>query len=155
MVSVRAVLGGLLAAGLLSAAPAYAQDGAKGVDEAWIGAVKAGNVDAVVALYAPDAVLYPPDALEARGTAAIRASYTEMLGAMTINEATIDSQYQTSGDFSVGFGKATLTMTPKGGGSPQIVSVRVTAVARKIGGKWLYVVDHASAPMPPTPPPKP
>jgi len=117
--------------------------------------VKAGNVDAVVALYAPDAVLYPPDALEARGTAAIRASYTEMLGAMTINEATIDSQYQTSGDFSVGFGKATLTMTPKGGGSPQIVSVRVTAVARKIGGKWLYVVDHASAPMPPTPPPKP
>jgi ketosteroid isomerase-like protein len=110
---------------LLSAAPAYAQDGAKGVDEAWIGAVKAGNVDAVVALYAPDAVLYPPDALEARGTAAIRASYTEMLGAMTINEATIDSQYQTSGDFSVGFGKATLTMTPKGGGSPQIVSVRV------------------------------
>jgi len=73
MVSVRAVLGGLLAAGLLSAAPAYAQDGAKGVDEAWIGAVKAGNVDAVVALYAPDAVLYPPDALEARGTAATPA----------------------------------------------------------------------------------
>ena len=93
MVSVRAVLGGLLAAGLLSAAPAYAQDGVKGVDEAWIRAVKAGNVDAVVALYAPDAVLYPPDALEMHGTAEIRASYTEMLGAMTINDATIDSTY--------------------------------------------------------------
>ena len=59
MVSVRAVLGGLLAAGLLSAAPAFAQDGVKGVDEAWIQAVKAGNVDAVVALYAPDASCIP------------------------------------------------------------------------------------------------
>jgi len=74
---------------------------------------------------------------------------------MTINEATIDSQYQTSGDFSVGFVTSTLKMTPKGGGSPQIVSVRVTAVARKIGGKWLYVVDHASAPLPPPPPARP
>ena len=155
MVNVRAVLGGLLAAGLLSAAPAYAQDGVKGVDEAWIQAVKAGNVDAVVALYAPDAVLYPPDAMEARGTAAIRASYESMLSAVVVNDASIDSQYQTSGDVSVGFGKATLTMTPKGGGSPQIMSVRVTAVARKIGGKWLYVVDHASAPLPPPPSPKP
>jgi len=78
-----------------------------------------------------------------------------MLSAVVINDASIDAQYQTSGDMSVGFGKATLTMTPKAGGSPQIMSVRVTAVARKIGGKWLYVVDHASAPMPPTPPPKP
>ena len=68
--------------GLLTVAPAYAQDGVKGVDEAWIRAVKAGNVDAVVALYAPDATLYPPDAQEAHGTAAIRASYTEMLGAL-------------------------------------------------------------------------
>ena len=147
------VLGAMVCVGLLTAVPASAQDGLKGVDEAWVRAVKAGNVDAVVALYAPDAVLYPPDAFEARGTAAIRSSYADMLGAMVINDATIDSQYQTSGDVSIGFGKATLTMTPKGGGSPTVVSVRVTAVARKIGGKWLYVVDHASVPLPP--PPKP
>ena len=148
-------IGVLLCVGLLAAVPASAQDGLKGVDEAWIRAMKAGNVDGVVALYSPDAVLYPPDAPEARGTAAIRSSYSEMLGAMVINDATIDAQYQTSGDVSIGFGKATLTMTPKGGGSPQIVSVRVTAVARKIGGKWLYVVDHASVPLPAPPPPKP
>jgi uncharacterized protein (TIGR02246 family) len=141
--------------GLVAAAPAFAQDGAKAVDEAWIQAMKAGNVAAVVALYAPDAVLYPPDALEARGTAAIRASYESMLSAVVVNDASIDAQYQTAGDMSVGFGKATLTMTPKAGGSPQTMSVRVTAVARKIGGKWLYVVDHASAPLPPPPPPRP
>jgi uncharacterized protein (TIGR02246 family) len=148
-------VGVMVCLGMLAAVPVSAQDGVKGVDEAWIRAVKAGNVDAIVALYAPDAVLYPPDALEARGTAAIRASYAEMLGAVVVNDATIDSQYQTTGDVSVGFGKATLTMTPKAGGSPQMMSVRVTAVARKIGGKWLYVVDHASVPLPPPTPPKP
>src|SRR4029079_920127 len=121
---------------LLAVTPAYAQDGAKGVDEAWVRAVKAGDVDAVVALYAPDAVFYPPDAQQMHGTAEIRASYTEMLGARTINEAAIDSKYQTSGDFAVVFGTATLTMTPKAVGSPQVFTVRVTAVARRIGGKW-------------------
>jgi uncharacterized protein (TIGR02246 family) len=155
MTRVRATVGAVLWMGLVAAAPAFAQDGAKAVDEAWIQAMKAGNVAAVVALYAPDAVLYPPDALEARGTAAIRASYESMLSAVVVNDASIDAQYQTAGDMSVGFGKATLTMTPKAGGSPQTMSVRVTAVARKIGGKWLYVVDHASAPLPPPPPPRP
>jgi uncharacterized protein (TIGR02246 family) len=141
---------------LLMAAPAYAQaDGVKGVDEAWIRAVKAGDVEGLVALYAPDAVLYAPDATEARGTAAIRSYYTGMIGAVTVTQAVIDSQYQTTGDLSVGFGTATLTVTPKAGGSPEMMTVRVTAAARKIGGKWLYVADHASVPLPPPPPVKP
>ena len=94
--------------------------------------------------------------MEARGTAAIRASYAEMLGAMTINEATIDCAIPDVGRCVRRVRQGDVDHdAPKGGGSPQIVSVRVTAVARKIGGKWLYVVDHASAPMPPPPPPKP
>jgi uncharacterized protein (TIGR02246 family) len=134
------------------AAPASAQvQGAKVVDDAWVAAVKAGNVDAVVALYAPDAVLYTPDEMESRGTAAIRASYTNMLSGMTITDAEVNAQYQTSGDLSVGYGTATLTMVPKGGGSPTRMTVRITAAAKKIGGKWLYVADHASVPAGPPP----
>jgi uncharacterized protein (TIGR02246 family) len=129
------------------AAPASAQEqGAKIVDDAWAAAMKAGNVDAVVALYAPDAVLYAPDDMEARGTAAIRAGYTNMLGGMTITDVQINTQYQTVGDLSISFGTAMLTMVPKTGGSPTQMTVRVTSAAKKIGGKWLYVVDHASVP---------
>lgn len=134
----------------LLASPAGAQQPGKTVDDAWIAAVKAGNVDAVVALYAPDAVLYAPDEMEARGTAAIRANYTNMLGAMTITDAQIDAHYETVGDLSVGYGTATLTMQPKAGGSPTRMTVRVTSAVKRIGGKWLYVVDHAS--VPPGPP---
>jgi uncharacterized protein (TIGR02246 family) len=130
------------------AARAQSADGVKGLDEAWVAAAKKGDVEAIVALYAPDAVYYPPDAFELRGTAAIRKSYTDWFAAMTIPEAKIESAYTTSGDLSLGYGTATVTMQPKAGGAPQTVTVRVTAVAKKVGGKWKYLVDHASAPLP-------
>jgi ketosteroid isomerase-like protein len=91
--------------------------------------------------------------MEARGTAAIRAAYEGLVGANKITNAAITSTYQTSGDLSSGWGTATLTLTPKAGGAPQTMTVRVTAVAKKVNGKWLYVADHASVPMPPGPPP--
>jgi uncharacterized protein (TIGR02246 family) len=136
------------------ASPARAQEqGGKIVDDAWVKAVTAGDVEAVVALYAPDAVLYAPDSMEARGTAAIRALYTEMLAANTVSNPSFNTTYQTSGDLSTGWGTVTLTFTPKAGGAPQTMTVRVTAVTRKINGTWLYVADHASVPLPAGPPP--
>jgi uncharacterized protein (TIGR02246 family) len=132
-------------------ARAQSADGVKAVDEAWEAAAKKGDVEAVVALYAPDAVYYPPDMFELRGTEAIRKSYADWFGAMTITAAKIDSTYQNAGDVSVGWGTATLTMQPKAGGAAETVTVRVTAVAKKIAGKWQYILDHASAPMPAPP----
>jgi uncharacterized protein (TIGR02246 family) len=145
----------MAALALLLAMPAHAQDGAKATDEAWIKAAKAGDVDALVALYAPGAVLYPPDTAEVRGTAAIRQYYVGMIGAVTVADATPNLQYITVGDTSISVGTLTMKMTPKAGGQPMSSTVRITAVARKIGGKWLYVADHASAPLPEPPPAKP
>jgi uncharacterized protein (TIGR02246 family) len=130
------------------AARAQSADGIKGVDDAWVAAAKKGDVEAIVALYAPDAVYYPPDAFEVRGAAAIRKAYTDWFAAVTIPDARIESTYTTSGDLSLGYGTATLTMQPKAGGAPQTMTVRVTAVAKKVGGRWKYLADHASAPLP-------
>jgi len=53
----------------LAAASVRAQEhGGKVVDHAWVKAVSAGDIEAAVALYSPDAVLYAPDSMEARGT---------------------------------------------------------------------------------------
>jgi uncharacterized protein (TIGR02246 family) len=122
------------------------QDGARVVDDAWIAAVKAGNVDAVAALYTPDATLYPAGTDEVKGAAAIHTFYEQWLSTVTVTEASIVATYDTVGDLSVGHGTATLTYSPKGGGSPLVTSVRVTAAARRINGKWLYIVDHVSVP---------
>src|SRR5678816_4523288 len=115
----------------LAAAPARAQEhGGKIVDDAWVKAVSAGDIEAVVALYTPDAVIYAPDVMEARGTEAIRAVYQDLLGPNTVSNAAINATYQTSGDLSSGWGTATLTLTPKAGGPPQTIVVRVTEVTK-------------------------
>ena len=136
------------------AARAQSRDGIKGVDDAWVAAALKGDVEAIVALYAPEAVYYPPDVFEARGKDAIRKVYAAWFAAVTITQAKIDSTYTTSGDLSLGHGTATVTMQPTGGGAPQTMTVRVTAVAKKVGGKWMYIADHASAPLPEPPSPK-
>jgi uncharacterized protein (TIGR02246 family) len=121
------------------------------LDEAWMKAAKAGDVEAITALYAPDAVVYPPDAMEVRGTDAIRKAWQELFGAYTITDMKLDAVYETAGNISIGWGRWSMMVTPKAGGAPEKWEGRATSVAKKINGKWLYVNDHASMPMPPPP----
>ena len=140
--------------GLTLAAEAQ-EPGAKGVDAAWLKAVKANDVEALVACYAPDAVLWLPGAPEARGAKTIRDAYSGMLAVNKVTDASIvNAAYQTSGDLSAGWGNFTLSLQPRNGGAPIILKGRFVDVAKKIGGKWLYVADQASADPPPPAPPK-
>jgi len=120
------------------------------VDQAWVKAMKANDLEATMALYAPDAVGYFPDG-DFKGKQAIRKSWTDFLAMFTVKDATSEGTYETTGDTSLGWGLWSLTVVPKGGGDPIAMKGRATVVVRKIGGKWLYVVDHASVPLPPPP----
>jgi len=138
---------------LAFALPAIAaEEGLQAVDSAWATAMKANDVEAVMRTYATDAVTWLPDEREARGSVAIRAAYVGLLGAYTVNDVALsDKQYRTVGDASVGWGKYTLTLTPKAGGAPVVMQGRFTAVAERRDGRWVYVVDHASAEPPAAP----
>jgi uncharacterized protein (TIGR02246 family) len=126
------------------------EHGAQMVDQAWVKAMKANDLEATLALYAPDAVAYFPDG-DFKGKEAIRKSWTEFLAMFTVKDATSEGTYETTGDTSVGWGFWSLTVVPKGGGEPIPMKGRATVLVKKIGGKWLYVVDHASVPLPPPP----
>jgi uncharacterized protein (TIGR02246 family) len=143
----------LLAAAFLLARPLVAADpGPEAVDQAWLKAAKANDLDGILACYAPDAVMYPPDVLVAKGKDAIREDYKNLLAAMTIRDATVsDTHYETHGDTAIARGLFTLTLVPKAGGDPIPMQGRFVEVCRKVNGKWLYVIDHASVPMPPPP----
>ena len=142
----------LFAAGS-SVVSAEVPSGAKSVDEAWRKAMIANDVDAVMSNYSKDAVMWLPDAPEAMGREAIRKSYMGLLSANTVTGATFtNTHYQTSGNISVGWGNFTLTLSPKAGGSPVKLSGRFSVIAKQENHKWVYVVDHASAP-PSTPAP--
>ena len=127
--------------------------GAQAVDEAWRKAITANNLDAIMAVYSENAVMWLPDAPEAKGREAIRKSYAALLAANTVTGATFaNTHYKTSGNLSVGWGDFTLTLSPKSGGSPVTLSGRFSVIARKEAGTWAYVVDHASThPAPPKP----
>jgi uncharacterized protein (TIGR02246 family) len=140
----------VLGLGLLAVAVpvAAAEHGAEQVDQAWVKAIKAQDVEAVMALYAPDAVAYFPDG-DFKGKQAIRKSWTDFLATFTVKDATSTGSYETIGDTSLGHGHWTLTVVPKAGGDAIPMKGRASVVTKKIGGKWLYVVDHASVPLPP------
>jgi hypothetical protein len=45
-----------------------------------------------------------------------------------------------------------MKLQPKKGGDAVVLKGRFTAAARRIGGQWVYVADHASdEPAPPAP----
>ncbi len=143
----------LLLSSLSLATATAAPAGAQAVDEAWRKAITANDLNAVMALYAEDAVMWLPDAPEAEGREAIRKSFAGLLAANTVTGTTFaNTHYQTAGNLSVGWGDFTLTLSPKAGGSPVTLSGRFSVIARKEGGKWVYAVDHASThPAPATP----
>lgn len=136
----------LLMASLQSPVPVWGQqDGAAQVDAAWIKAMKANDLEAIVACYAKDAVLWMPDAPEARGEAAIRAAYKGLLSTHTVKDASMsDTRYKTVGETSSGWGRFSITLVPKSGGAAVVMNGRFSEVAERRGGRWVYVVDHAS-----------
>ena len=146
----------LAVAALFTSTITFAADGIEALDQAWRQAITANDLNGIVACYAGDAVLWAPDAPPAKGVEAIRKSYSDLLAANTVtNAALTNTHYQMCGDLSMGWGEFTLSLSPKSGGNPTTASGRFTAVAKKEGGKWVYIVDHASANPTTSPSPSP
>ncbi len=135
-------------------APPAPEVGARIVDDAWVAAMLAGDLDAVVACYAEDAVLWGPNAPPAKGREAIRATFAGLLAANTVTGARfVEPHYESLGALSLAWGDFELTQAPKAGGDAVVVTGRYSAVAKKEGGRWVYVMDHASPhPAPPSQP---
>ena len=141
----------LFVAGVLFAVSVFAQ-GIKDLDNAWVKAAKAGDIEGLVKLYAPTAVTYMPDEMKAKGTAEIRASFQKFLGSSNVKEMTLSQDFETtSGNLSASSGTFSMTVEPKAGGAAQTMEGRYSSVAVKKNGKWMYVSDHASMPIPPPP----
>jgi ketosteroid isomerase-like protein len=123
-----------------------AESGAKLVDSSWAKAMKANDLEAVMKTYAPNAVAWLPGGPEARGEQAIRSAYQNLLSSNTVTEVVLsETGYKTMGKTSVGWGKFSLTLVPKAGGDAVVMKGRYTDIAERQGGRWVYIVDHASA----------
>src|SRR5438270_9638619 len=117
----------LAVAALFTSTLTFAADGIEALDQAWRKAMTSNDLNGIVACYARDAVLWAPDAPPAKGEEAIRKSYSDLLAANTVTNASLtNTHYQMCGDLSIGWGEFTLALAP----NPTILSGRFTAVAK-------------------------
>jgi ketosteroid isomerase-like protein len=62
----------------------------------------------------------------------------------TVKIAVTDISYVPVGDTIMAVGTATIDLQPKGGGPSQHIVERWTDLERKIGGRWVYLLDHTT-----------
>lgn len=134
--------------------PADLVKSANALDAAFVEAFNRGDAEALAALYSvgTSVVSYPPDAFALRGNQEIlegnRKSFAASPGAKL--ELTESNQLP-AGDIVVGWGTWKLTLPTPDGKTTEVLG-RYTDVKAERGGKWVYLLDHASVPLPPPPP---
>ena len=127
------------------ASPLIAAKGSGSAQSCWTPAFKAGNADAVAQCYAPDAVLWLPGGPMLKGRDAIRAGYVGFFAASSIKSVTLTEMGKsTHGNDATSWGRFSIVAVSKKDGKESTENGRYTDVSRKIGGRWQYVVDHAS-----------
>jgi uncharacterized protein (TIGR02246 family) len=116
------------------------------VGAAWVKAVKAGDLEGVVKLYAPDAVAWFPGEAQHEGSAAIRASYTTLFETFTVVDAVLSNSHHVGdAQHRANWGNFSMTLKQKSDGKSTTMTGRYTDVQAKRNGLWVYVVDHTSA----------
>ena len=106
-------------------------------------AFNAGDIESLMALYEPDAVLVPQPGAVAEGTAAIRESLRWFLdrgGRIALDTKLV----LRSGDLAFLANRWKLTGATMPDGSPAELGAATAEVARRQpDGTWLYVIDNA------------
>ena len=127
------------------AAPSEADLAAiKAVSNGFVAGFMAGDMDAVAAAYAEDAVLMPPNAPPVRGRAAIREF---MATFPPVAEITLtDEHFEVVGDLAVAYGKYTLTFGVEG--VPADTGSYMDIRKRQADGSWAYAADIFNSDLP-------
>jgi ketosteroid isomerase-like protein len=108
----------------------------------WIAAYNAGNVDRILALYAEDAMVMPPEAPVASGHAAIREFLTKDIASskaagITLTDISSGSTTGTSGD--LGWHTGTFAVLDANGKT--VGTGKYSEIWQRNAGKWMIIRD--------------
>ena len=141
----------LLALVLCPSAKADAQADIRALEDRFIAAVKAKDLDAIMKVYVPDQTLFVFDVVPPRqfvGAAAYRKDWQEFLdtfnGPITVDLTDLD--ITTDDSLAYGHSIQRVAGTNKQGKKLDL-TVRVTDVYKKINGNWLVIHEHVSVPV--------
>lgn len=127
---------------------------AKDLDHRFVNAFNARDVEALAATYwqSPEVVSFPPDGMGARGWDDVRRALQASLPPPGSTLELTGADHRVEGDLVLTSGTWRLRI-PQPDGSTAQVDGRFSDVKAERGGKWVYLMDHASVPMAPPPPP--
>jgi uncharacterized protein (TIGR02246 family) len=124
---------------------AQASESTGTAQDCWLPAFKAGDADATANCYLADAVMWFPNGPVAVGREAIREGYAGYFKAFTIKSASLKEMGRSgSGNDITSWGTFEIVMMPKDGGAEVTERGRYTELSRRVDGRWMYVMDHAS-----------
>jgi uncharacterized protein (TIGR02246 family) len=111
----------------------------RAADETFVRAYWKGDLEAVVALYAEDAVLLPANSPEVKGRDAIRKYYAADMAGLKPGESgmIVESTQGVSGN--LGWSSGRVKDTAANGATKS--TGKFLSVSRKVNGKWLYIRD--------------
>ena len=145
----------------VAAAPGLAADAAAvaevaaihAVDQTFVKAYNANDLETVVAQYAERAVLSPPGVPWAEGKPAIRAFFKDDMAASFKEGFKFALDPGADGGVSGDLGWSSGTFAVKDKAGNIVEKGKYLSVSRKIDGKWLYVRDTWNFDDSPAPPP--
>jgi len=145
-----ALIAAVLVAACASMPANDAETAIRKMDRDFSAAATAGNLDGMMAIYADDAVLMPPNFPAFRGRDAVRQFWGGFLGAGKIDATVEADRVIQSGDLAVELGHYNLKITPKGGGAPIEDNGKFTLTWQRRGGQWkgIYDIFNSDRPLP-------
>ncbi len=134
---------------LAACGSACGNESPQGLQDAFMAGILAHDADAIAACYTDDAVNFTLDSMMGIGPESARRSWGSFFDAFEVKQAELsDTHLEVHGDTAIAWGLFLIVATPRAGGEPVEFRGRYMDVARNIGGRWLYVADHASLPIP-------
>ena len=126
-----------------------ANDSPQALQDAFVAALIANDVEGLAACYTDDATNYPVGSMAGVGPESVRESWNGFFDVYTVTDARLfDDHLEELGNTAVAWGLFSLTVVPIEGGEAIEMQGRYMDVAKNFDGNWLYVADHASVPSP-------
>ena len=146
------IAGTLLVLAVSTSAFADANAVARAHSEAFARACASGKLDAVLALYEDDAiVVWPGQGEEAKGKAGIEKLAARLCSGKDPAPVLKSVEGRQLGKGYVATNGRWEQASKAPDGTTTVIVIRTTEVLKETGGKWRYVVDHASIGLPPPP----
>ncbi|HKZ22300.1 MAG TPA: nuclear transport factor 2 family protein [candidate division Zixibacteria bacterium] len=126
---------------------------AKELDEKFMAAFNKEDINGVMDCYwnSSEVIFYPPDVMESKGYEAIKAEFEKFFAENEIKGLQLtDAGYMALGEYGLSWGNFSITLGTPDGGETKMEG-RFNSVCAQKDGKWVYILDHASAPLPPPP----